>query len=77
MKKERFFGLLKALFRYNFRTLFFFEVYFKLFAYGLFTPLLLWLAQFSIEKAGLHYLSAAAMGRFFASPWTWAVLVLI
>lgn len=77
MKKERFFGLLKALFRYNFRTLFFFEVFFKLFAYGLFTPLLLWLAQFSIEKAGLHYLSAAAMGRFFASPWTWAVLVLV
>ena len=77
MKKERFLELLKALFHYNFRTLFFFEVFFKLFAYGLFTPLLLWLVQFSIEKAGLHYLSAAAMGRFFASLWTWAVLVLI
>ncbi|MCM1103759.1 MAG: glycerophosphodiester phosphodiesterase [Clostridium sp.] len=77
MKKERFLGMLKALFHYNFRTLFFFEVFFKLAAYGLFTPLFLRLVEFSIGKAGLHYLSAAAMGRFFASPWTWAVLVLI
>lgn len=69
--------MLKALFRYNFRTLFFFEVFFKLFAYGLFTPFLLWIVQFLIEKAGLHYLSAAAMGRFFASPWTWAGVVLV
>lgn len=69
--------MLKALFRYNFRTLFLFEVFFKLFAYGIFIPLLVWLVEFSIEKAGLHYLSAAAMGRFFASPWTWGVIVLI
>lgn len=77
MKKERFTGLLKSLFHYNFRTLFLFEVIFKLLAYGLFTPLLLWLFEFAIEKAGLRYLSAAAMGRFFASPWTWLILILI
>lgn len=69
--------MLKALFHYNFRTLFLFEVFFKLFAYGIFIPLLIGLVEFSIEKAGLHYLSAAAMGRFFASPWTWGVTVLV
>lgn len=77
MKKERFFGLLNLLFHYNFRTLFLFELFFKLFAYGLFTPLLLWLVEFAIKKAGLRYLSTAAMGRFFTSPWTWGIFVLI
>lgn len=77
MKKDRFVDLLKALFRYNFRTLFLFELYYKLLAYGLFTPLLIWILEFAIKKAGLNYLSAAALGTFLLSPYTWAALLFI
>ncbi len=77
MKKDRFSELIRALFRYNFRTLFLFELFFKLAAYGFFTPFLLWMTELAIKKAGLRYLSAGTVGRFLASPFTWAALVLI
>lgn len=77
MKTDRFFDLIKALFRYNFRTLFLFELFFKLLSYGLFTPLFLWITELAIEMAGLRYLTAATVGKFLLSPFTWGALVFL
>lgn len=77
MQKTKLSTLIKNLLSYNFRTLFLFELFYKLFAYGVFTPLLLRLVEWSIQLAGLHYLSAQTVGRWLLSPYTWLLTVLV
>lgn len=77
MQKTKLFSLLKSLLSHNFRTLFLFEVFYKMFAYGFFTPLLIWLAEVSIDMAGLHYLSGSNVGEWMKSPYTWLTLFVV
>ena len=74
MQKTKLFSLIKNLLSHNFRTLFLFELFYKMFAYGLLTPLFIWLTETSIRLAGLHYLSAATVKVWLTSPYTWAIL---
>ncbi len=75
MEKTKLSGLIRNLLSYNFRTLFLFEVFYKMFAYGLFTPLFLWMTETSISLAGLHYLSAATVIKWLKSPYTWIMII--
>lgn len=77
MKRTKWYSLLKKLLSHNFRTLFLFEVFYKMFAYGFFTPLLIWLTEISIDLAGLHYLSASNVGVWMKSPYTWLMLFVV
>ncbi len=77
MQGTRLFSLVKSLLSHNFRTLFLFEVFYKMFAYGFFTPLLIRLTEVSIDLAGLHYLSASNVGVWTRSPYTWLILFVV
>ena len=77
MQNTKLIGLIKNLLSHNFRTLFLFELFYKLFAYGFFTPLLVWLIEESIELAGLHYLSGATVGKWLLSPHTWLLAIIV
>lgn len=77
MQKTKLFSLIGKLLSHNFRTLFLFELFYKLFAYGLLTPLLIWLMEVSIRLSGLHYLSGATVKKWMASPYTWLILLLV
>lgn len=77
MQKTKLSALIKNLLSYNFRALFLFELFYKLFAYGVFTPLLLRLVEWSIQLAGLHYLSAPTVGKWLLSPFTWLLTLLV
>ncbi len=77
MQKTKLFSLLKSLLSHNFRTLFLFEVFYKMFAYGVFTPILIWLAEMSIDMAGLHYLTGSNMSDWLKSPYTWLMLFVV
>lgn len=71
MKKN--FGLL----RYNFASIVLFEIIYKLLSMAVLLPLIYGIVNYSIKLAGIGYVSARTLGKFFRSPATYVLFLCI